>query len=323
MKKSENVGFCDEEFRMKQFNKKRSLKQKRFCDYLHQPITIMKYFYHWISSNSKLRSIIKNSLIFICSFIITCFIYSLLRTKSPISDIFTTDRISILKDRPANITRDIIIDLSSFYEVGGIMNLASALIEEIAVKRPNWRLLVLISRENKHMYDLPKMDNLKPIEIDFSFSPIVLFEKLNPKSFCLLHDKLVQLFYYDLFFIDSNCDLIWDPAGDSNLCNFITVPRISIFHDLASFDTTPEFYRSEIDRWAAKLCLKDSIRFSKKIVTVSKFSQNRICDKFHVSKDFVKYIPIKLGTRVYSNANPKKSSIILHKYKLAPQKYFI
>ena len=167
------------------------------------------------------------------------------------------------------------------------------------------------------------MNNLKPIEIDFSFSPIVLFEKLNPKSFCLLHDKLVQLFYYDLFFIDSNCDLIWDPAGDSNLCNFITVPRISIIHDLASFDTTPEFYRSEIDRWAAKLCIKDSIRFSKKIITVSEFSQKRICDKFHVSKDFVKYIPIKLGTRVYSNKNSKKCATVLNKYKLKPQKYFI
>ena len=291
--------------------------------HLHKIFANITKFSRWIEKNLNFHSIAKNTLIFICSFIFTCFIYSLLRTKSPISDIFTTDRISILKDRPTNITRDIIVDLSSFYEVGGIMNLASALIEGIAVKRPNWRLLVLISKENKHMYNLPKMNNLKPIEIDFSYSPIVLFEKLNPKSFCLIHDKLVQLFYYDLFFIDSNCDLIWDPAGDSNLCNFLTVPRISIIHDLASFDTTPEFYRSEIDRWAAKLCLKDSIRFSKKIVTVSKFSQNRICDKFNVSKDFVKYIPIKLGTRVYSKATPKKHADILNKYKLAPQKYFI
>ena len=102
-------------------------------------------FSRWIEKNLNFRSIAKNTLIFICSFIFTCFIYSLLRTKSPISDVFTTDRISILKDRPANITRDIIVDLSSFYEVGGIMNLALALIEGIAVKRPNWRLLILIT----------------------------------------------------------------------------------------------------------------------------------------------------------------------------------
>lgn len=308
---------------MRQSNKKGSNKQKRFRDYLYQPITIMKYFYHWITVNLSFRSVIKNTAIFICSFIFTCFVFLLIQIKSPISDVFTTGRISILKDRPANITRDIIVDMSSFCEVGGIMNLTQALIKDIASKRPNWRLLVLISKENKHMYNLPKMNNLKPIEINFSFSPIVLFEKLNSKFFCLLHDKLVQLFYYDLFFLDNNCDLVWDPAGDTNLCNFVTVPRISVIHDLASFDTTPEFYRSEINRWAAKLCLKDSIHFSKKIITVSEFSQKRICDKFNVSKDFVKHIPIKLGTRIYPDNNEIKRTNVLNKYGLKSQKYFI
>ena len=284
----------------------------------------MKYFYHWISLNSTLRSAIKNTAIFICSFTFTCFVYLLIQAQSPISDTFTAGRISILKDRPLNITRDIIIDMSPLGEKGGMITLTQSLIKDIAEKRPNWRLLILIHKGCRQSYNLPDNPNVKCIEIKPTPIPFIFSQELlKSRSFCAVRDKLTQLLYYDRIFIDNKCDLIWDPVGDSSLCNFVTVPRISTVHDIACFDVIPKFFASSKHQRIAGICIGNAMFFSQKIITVSEFSQKRICDKFSVSKDFVKHIPIKLGTRVYSNANPKKSLTVLHKYKLQSQKYFI
>jgi len=71
------------------------------------------------------------------------------------------------------------------------------------------------------------------------------------------------------------------------------------------------------------MLIRDAMHFSKKIITVSEFSQKRICDKFRVSEDFVKHIPTQLGTRIYSENDPKKRANVMNKYGLEPQKYFI
>ena len=283
----------------------------------------MNWFRKKNRSYLKSWCIVKNTLVFICSFIITFCLYFLIQTRSPISDVFTTNRISILKDRPANITRDIIVDMSTLSDPGGMMTLSQALLADIAKKRPNWRFLVLITKDRKHMYDFPKYSNIKLIETENIRSLIMYIEPiLNSKTFGLFHDKLIQLLYYDLIFCDRNCDLIWDPIGNSNFCNFVTVPRISTVHDLFCFDISTKIFDPKIVR-LARACTKNAIRFSKKIITVSEFSKKRIIDKFHMPDDFVKLIPIKLGARLYSDTDPKKCKNILNKYKLESQKYFI
>ena len=283
-------------------------------------------FIRCIPLHLDLRSIIKNTIIFIVFFALTCFICLMIRTQSPLDDIFTTGRISILKNRPANITKDIIIDISTPASQGGIMTLTRELIWNIAKKRPNWRLLILISPDenDKSIYNLPRGDNVKLIEVSNFVCLFMFLERiLNPKVFGLFHDKLKQLIHHNRIFCDRNCDLIWDPIGDCCFCNFVTVPRISTIHDIACFDVDPKFFATKGHRYRARLCTESAIHFSKKIITVSEFSQKRICDKFHVSENSVKHIPIKLGTRVYSNKNSKKCATVLDKYKLKPQKYFI
>ena len=283
----------------------------------------IKRINHRIKSFLTRHFVVKNTLVFISSFILTFFVYFLIQTRSPLSDVFTTGRISILKDRPANITRDIIIDMSSFWEVGGVMTLLRALVTDIPKKRPNWRLLVLVSKDRKHMYNFPKASNIKLIEVSTTISPLALLERIfSTESLGLFHDKLIQMLYYGQIFCDTGCDLVWDPAGNSNFCNFITVPRVTTIHDIIHFDVISK-NESVIPQTRAIICLKDAIHFSKKIITVSEFSQKRICDKFRVPKDFVKFIPIKLGTRLYSDIDPKKGKNTLDKYKLKPQKYFI
>jgi glycosyltransferase involved in cell wall biosynthesis len=207
---------------------------------------------------------------------------------------------------------------------GGMMTLTKSLIADISKKRPNWRLLILISPEDKPMYDLLRSDNVEFIEVNNLVCLFMLFEQfLNPKAFGLFHDKFEQLLHYDRIFCDRDCELVWDPLGDSSFCNFVTVPRISTIHDIACFDVDPKFFATKGHRHRARLCLENAVHFSKKIITVSEFSQKRICDKFHVSKDFVKHIPIKLGARLYSDVDAEKCKNALDKYKLKPQKYFI
>ena len=267
---------------------------------------------------------VKKVLVCAISVFVTCFAYLLVQTRSPLSDVFTTERVSILKNRPANITRDVIVDLCSLCEKGGMMTLTESLVSEIAKKRPNWRFLVLIQKDQNRMYKLPERDNVKIIKVDCLINPFIFVESVfNPKCFGLFHDKFTQLLYYDLIFGDRSCDLIWDPVGETSCCNFVTIPRVSTIHDIACFDVDPDFFASEGHRLRALVCMDKAIHFSKKIITVSEFSRERICEKFHVSEDFVKHIPIKLGTRVYSKATPEKSQAVLNKYKLAPQKYFI
>jgi len=247
---------------------------------------IIKKFDSWISSNSTFRRWVKNTLIFVCTFFFICLAYLLIQTKSPPSDVFTTGRISILKNRPANITKDIIIDLFSLSERGGVTVLTKALIEDIAKKRQNWRLLILTAKNRRHTYDyLPQSDNVKRIEIDITPSPLIYLQ-FKSSLFGKLQDKLTQLLHYDSIFSDSRCDLIWDPIGDCSLCNFVTIPRISTIHDLACFNNNS---KSPIpkDKLLRAYLTTNTIHFSKKIITVSEFSQKQICDKFYVSKDFV------------------------------------
>ena len=276
-----------------------------------------------ISLGLTLRRIIKTVFICFCSLVIIFFLFLFCRTKSPLSDVFTSGRISILKDRPANITRDIIVDMANFGAKGGMMELTRSLVTDIAKKRPDWRFLILISKKHEHVYNFPKYPNIKLIgtkcfPITFFFTEQIF--NVNP---CNFHDRLTQLLYHDLIFCDDNCDLVWDPLGDSSFCNFANVPRISTVHDLACFDVAPEFFASPSHRLGASILIKDAMHFSKKIITVSEFSQKRICDKFRMSEDFVKHIPTQLGTRIYSENDPKKRTNVMNKYGLEPQKYFI
>lgn len=292
---------------------------------LSQISTNIKNFSKWIFSRLDLYSITKNTIIFISCFLITCFICLLIQTESPISDVFTTGRISILKDRPANITRDIIIDVSFFQnEGGGVLTLSKAIIEDIAKKRPNWRLLIVAEKGCSYIYDFHKNANIQLVEVNISpLVPIILNRLLKINLFRIFHDKLIQLLYYNRIFCDNDCNLVWDTTGFSSCCNFTNIPRVSTIHDTAFFDISSKFSQTPCYLSLSKICMKNAIDFSKKIITVSEFSQNQICNRFNVSKDFVKLIPIKLGTRLCSNFNFEKVSQIMVKYNLTTQKYFI
>ena len=117
-----------------------------------------------ISLRSTLHQVIKNFLLCIIFCVTACFLYLFVRTRSPLSDIFTINRISILKDRPTNITRDIVVDMANFAARGGMLTLTRSLIVDIAKKRQNWRLLILVPKNRSEIYNFPKYPNIKLIE---------------------------------------------------------------------------------------------------------------------------------------------------------------
>ncbi len=306
---------------MNRSNRKNRSKQG---NHLQMLFTNIKKFNQRIKSRLTWKSVAKNALICVCSFVLAGFICLLIQTKSPLRDVFTNGRISILKERPAHITKDIIVDMSSMCAPGGIMNLTRALITDISKKRPNWRLLVLVSKGQKHVYNLPKADNIKLIEIEcFPLNFIIAEHFFKLKSFGIFHDKLTQLLYYDRIFCDRNCDLLWNPVGFSCYCNFVNIPKISTIHDTACFDIFPKFLGGDTWILESKMCQENSVHFSKKIITVSEFSRKRIEKNFPEAEDLVKVIPIRLGTRVYSSDKIDKVKKILDKYGLKSQKYFI
>ncbi len=115
---------------------------------------------------------------------IICSLFLINRTRSPLRDVFTTGRISILKDKPANVTRDIIIDMSNLYMQGGILTLTQSLMMDIARKRPNWRLSVLIPKKAKRLITSKVLD----------VSSHIVGSRTNSKQFWFrfpfLNDKL-------------------------------------------------------------------------------------------------------------------------------------
>ena len=65
-------------------------------------------------------------------------------SKASFHDFFTTEQVSVLKDRPSNITTDIIVDACGINgSCGGIKALTENIINGICKKRPDWRFVVL------------------------------------------------------------------------------------------------------------------------------------------------------------------------------------
>ena len=132
----------------------------------------------------------KMFLLCVSSFVVTCFLYLCYQTRSPLSDVFTTGRVSLLKDRPENITKDIIVDMSNISAYGGVWTLTEAIISDIMKKRPNWRLIVLVQKDS--LFKVPRGTNVKIIETSSRSLPFSISNVLSGT----LYDKLIQLLYY-------------------------------------------------------------------------------------------------------------------------------
>jgi glycosyltransferase involved in cell wall biosynthesis len=265
------------------------------------------------------------AIVFIVVFLTMSQISLIFLSDAKFSDFFTGGRVSCLKNRDASITRDIIVDSTNIREDGGIKTLTENLIGLMAVKRPHWRFIMLISNDSFHdnFSKLKVHSNIKLLYVRAKYSEgfLSLRNTMNFLTLGLLSDKITQLIFYNTICLDHECDLFFDPYAEFAINDF-SIPKVSLIHDLSYLDL-PECWLPEAKKWRennAPLI----IRNSKKIITVSDFSKRRILDLYKVNEDFVAEIPIRLADRI-SNTNPTVDFVAstLKKYDLVKNNYLI
>ena len=84
----------------------------------------------------------------VCFFFALLFCELIMLSDATFRDFFTSERVSVLKDRPANITKDIVVDACGVKDSGGIKMLIENLIDGIGEKRPNWYFIILASKDS-------------------------------------------------------------------------------------------------------------------------------------------------------------------------------
>jgi glycosyltransferase involved in cell wall biosynthesis len=135
----------------------------------------------------------------------------------------------------------------------------------------------------------------------------------------LLHDKITQLCFYNTVCIDNKCDLFFDPYAERAINDF-SIPKVSLIHDVLYLDH-PIFKESGAGRWMKNV--SGSItEFSKKIITVSNFSKQKIIEHHRVKEDLIKVIHIHPNI-IKSDVSPDFTDSVLKKYELKRNNYLI
>ena len=98
-------------------------------------------------------------------FFVLIFCKLIILSNASFRDFFTNERVSVLKDRPEGVTKDIIVDACGVKDSGGIKMLIENLIDGIGEKRPNWRFTVIASKGIIHPLHF-KNKNARAIYID-------------------------------------------------------------------------------------------------------------------------------------------------------------
>ena len=262
--------------------------------------------------------------IFAAYFAIFVLIFYFLISSSPSwSDIFSTNHVSVLKNRPSEIKKDIIVDVALLDTNGGIDTLTKNLVEKIAQKRPEWRLNILFSEiTNKKLLEVRSLPNVNMIRVNPWYNKMqeALFEIINFATFGIFRNKFLQIIFYDTIFLDSSCNLFWDPVSGDCVNDFI-MPKITTIHDIGFIDY-PEMAPPTRSEWVKKRN-KKTVKFSDKIVTVSEFSKKRIVAEYKLNDNFVQAIPIRLGKRLNQNLSAEDINLTLKKFNIVSKEYVI
>ena len=257
--------------------------------------------------------------------LVMSFFMLVLSSRASFRDVFTTGRVSVLENRSSKITHDIIVDASMLNNCpGGIAVLTKDILQKMAQARPNWRFNVLTYEESRTFTELQALENVNFIMVRLFYHPSYdsLFNLLNFATFGFFKDKLLQLIYYNTIFLDSECDLFWDPDGEDSVVNNFSIPKVATIHDLLHVES-PELGSCEKSIDLSKKRTLESVKYSDKIITVSNFQKKRIVDRYGVSENFVQAIPIQHADRLHFQLTQQEINTTLEKYNVSPQKYII
>ena len=173
--------------------------------------------------------------------------------------------------------------------------------------------------------------NAHIIYVDYKqiIEPIVIIRDiLNFLSFGLFKDQITQLLFFDdVYFNNNSCDLFFDPCADF-VINDYTIPKISLIHDLR-YINMPDYFKvkhfgfTEFD--LKKKNASKIVESSKKIITVSEFTKQKIVEFYKANSNFVKVIHIRLANRINNKKEreTEQNKNVLKKFQLTKQKYLI
>jgi glycosyltransferase involved in cell wall biosynthesis len=154
--------------------------------------------------------------------------------------------------------------------------------------------------KNPPLSDLPKS------------SPNWQYHFFGPQK---LWTKLALPFH--LYFDRLKLDLFYSPSHYSpSFCPFPTIPTI---HDLGYLDTPHQF--TSKDFYQLKNWTQTSIRKAKHLTAVSQFTKSQIQKIYQIKPETITVIPNGVGEPL--KISPDQEKIILNKFNLSGQKYFI
>ena len=149
-------------------------------------------------------------------------------------------------------------------------------------------------------------------------------DALNFATFGIFRDQITQLLYYDnIYFNKNSCSLFFDPYAELIVNDYSSVPKISLIHDLLYRDIPEYFGATKSELEDLKNNSEKIVEYSKKLLTVSEFSKERIIKNFGVNADFVQAIHIKLANRIKKDRSPQFTQATLEKFKLKEKEYLI
>lgn len=273
----------------------------------------------------KIKRIFINIVIFVVTFLFMFTAGMIMISDASLHDVFTSSRISALKDRPENIKKDIFVDTTFLSATGGITTLTINVLKNLVHRHEDWRFIITEHEGQYQFKDFEKLSNVKIIKVSTCRSMPKIISLVEKLSSGIVRDKISQILLYGNIIFDDNVNLIWDPTGELCFIDSTIVPRVSTIHDLAWFEPNGSTFLFNFEklkhlRWQT---FEKTARVSKKIITVSNFSKKRIIEQFNLPEDRVQVIPIQLGKRVFAKYTEKEELDIMKKYNIQRQKYFI
>lgn len=274
------------------------------------------------------------------------FLSLILFTPLKLSDL-TSDRISLLANRPENLEKDIVVDLTSINTDGGMATYAEEVMKYLIANKPNYRWIIIHSgpygnkRFTEFLYKQAECNNnILFVNIKSKFGELVkalyfiaksmplksIDEKLSKwlsSQSCEFNDvfyRFKQIFLHGTLFVDRHCDLIFSLATPTYTFGY-GVPQVSVIHDVLYLDK-PEMvsytaYKKHVRAFS------NNFNYSNKLISISNFTKDCILKYFdNIHEDKIAVIVTQMASRLPSVESIQNTDL-LTKFNLEPNNYLV
>ncbi len=275
------------------------------------------------------------------------FSYLVVFTPFQVSDLFS-ERISLLRDRPKNIEKDIVVDLTKIGDAGGMATYAEGIMKYMIEVRPNYRWIILHQCEAYGNKDFKSFlndykeshNNLVMVNVnskcDFLFKWLYfiaksqafikideVFSKWLSNQSVEFNDtfyRFKQLFLHGKLFADRHCDLMFSLATPA--CSFgYGIPQVSVIHDVIHLDA-PAIV-STMSSLNHKRAFPNNFNTSTKLISISNFTKHCIMKYFaNIDQGKIEVIRTQMAWRL-PDISVEGLEQTLKKFGLKRDKYFV